>query len=490
MQRRPASDLERAIILALSNSPAPTIAELAQRVYTTRPSVSRAAHRLIARKLLRHADGTWNLTALGKQAAAALVSDVPARSERQVGRAISAMERSVRHQRRWQRLASGGNLGAIARRHEQLEATLMRSFVSNVTELSSGLVNTTLASDALRALLPASVMNDDFRTLLPLQHTALLEVSGVRAEMRNFFTTALSGVITPALRTELIAFAPMASALEILGGSQQRIMEALMPTMPDVSALLGPSISSVTGLIADLYEMPRLTAGFDRALSAALLAPVTHVGEALRLHLTSELEQTASTRRGTWSSEFAHIALIGPTDATARLVRTVRSSIESEPMPPDLTQEGERSGALARQLRDISPRLAELRDGAWAAVVSVDPASAWSSAHLARELVSQVLHELAPDAVFTAGERAAHDGRVTRVMRVQRIVAADSPTAAAWIETTAATVDSTYELLSADAHSHRERPRFDRDQRIGMLETVDGLLRVIVGFAKRSSVRN
>lgn len=61
-----------------------------------------------------------------------------------------------------------------------------------------------------------------------------------------------------------------------------------------------------------------------------------------------------------------------------------------------------------------------------------------------------MLHELATDAVFTAEERAAHDGRATRVMRVRRVVAADSPTAAAWIETSAAAVDSTYQLLTAD----------------------------------------
>jgi len=39
----------------------------------------------------------------------------------------------------------------------------------------------------------------------------------------------------------------MTSALEAVGVSQQRLMEALKPSMPEFSALLAPNISSVAG---------------------------------------------------------------------------------------------------------------------------------------------------------------------------------------------------------------------------------------------------
>jgi hypothetical protein len=52
---------------------------------------------------------------------------------------------------------------------------------------------------------------------------------------------------------------------------------------------------------------------------------------------------------------------------------------------------------LDRALREISPRLVEIRAGAWAAIRSAQPDAVRQAAHSGRELIDQTLKEGAPD---------------------------------------------------------------------------------------------
>lgn len=54
--------------------------------------------------------------------------------------------------------------------------------------------------------------------------------------------------------------------------------------------------------------------------------------------------------------------------------------------------------SLDEKLQSISPRLVDIRAGAWSAVVSLEPDALRQAAHSGRELIDQVLKEAAPDA--------------------------------------------------------------------------------------------
>ncbi len=60
------------------------------------------------------------------------------------------------------------------------------------------------------------------------------------------------------------------------------------------------------------------------------------------------------------------------------------------------------SDELDRALREISPRLVEIRAGAWAAIHSGQPDAVRQAAHSGRELIDQTLREGAPDDEFRA----------------------------------------------------------------------------------------
>lgn len=81
---------------------------------------------------------------------------------------------------------------------------------------------------------------------------------------------------------------------------------------------------------------------------------------------------------------------------------------------------------LDEALLNISPHLVELRDGAWAALISSRPDSLRQAAHSARELIDQTLKEGAPDEVIKSAPDFAPDNTsrsgVTRRHRLKYLV--------------------------------------------------------------------
>ena len=74
---------------------------------------------------------------------------------------------------------------------------------------------------------------------------------------------------------------------------------------------------------------------------------------------------------------------------------------------------------LLTRLYALSPDLAEMLEGAWYALMSLQPDSYRQAAHSARELINWTLRLFAPDSVFSQAElrRHGHDGKPTRKMK-------------------------------------------------------------------------
>jgi hypothetical protein len=79
---------------------------------------------------------------------------------------------------------------------------------------------------------------------------------------------------------------------------------------------------------------------------------------------------------------------------------------------------------IAKCLSKVHPRLAQMWRGSWETLRSGSSDCLRQAAHSARETFSQLLHELAPDAAFSAEDVKAHghNGRATRKMRIARIL--------------------------------------------------------------------
>ena len=70
-------------------------------------------------------------------------------------------------------------------------------------------------------------------------------------------------------------------------------------------------------------------------------------------------------------------------------------------------------------------------------------------------------------------------------MRVRWIVARTPAKTGSWPEVAARQIDLMYEALSAEAHSHKDAPRFTPEVALGLLETTAGLLRVLLAHDRQ-----
>ena len=140
---------------------------------------------------------------------------------------------------------------------------------------------------------------------------------------------------------------------------------------------------------------------------------------------------------------------------------------------------------LDTALSSIGPNLLELRRGAWAALASKNPDSLRQAAHSARELINQVLQQVAPDDEIKAQPGYQPDpsskSGVTRRMRLRFIMtdrkgkSSDSDLAVA--EKAMDLVLALTDRLSAAAHD-RNIP--DADGVRGALSTAELALRYIL----------
>jgi hypothetical protein len=152
-----------------------------------------------------------------------------------------------------------------------------------------------------------------------------------------------------------------------------------------------------------------------------------------------------------------------------------------------------RAGASAfdHVFAGLGPKFLRMWQGAWSVLFSTSADRCSQASSSAREIVSQVLHLLAPDDRFTKEERQkyGHDGKITRKMRLRHIFGVGQGVALSWVDSLATFVGESNNILSAEVHNHEDQPRLTPDAVVGILMSVGGVVQVIVQQGRREHRR-
>lgn len=140
---------------------------------------------------------------------------------------------------------------------------------------------------------------------------------------------------------------------------------------------------------------------------------------------------------------------------------------------------------LDRALAELSPDFVGMRRGAWRAAKSVTADAARQAAHSGRELITQVLHSLSPDAEVRAQAWFATDpAKPELVPRKSRYRNAIQKRARGWSESDLAVAVKASELLEAQyqklSKSAHQRGDADRQTVIDALTTAEIVLRILL----------
>jgi hypothetical protein len=94
----------------------------------------------------------------------------------------------------------------------------------------------------------------------------------------------------------------------------------------------------------------------------------------------------------------------------------------------------------------------------------------------------QMLVELAPDTAFSSQEIEQHgyDGKVTRRMRVKKILGSESNSTVAWADAVAKALEETYVQLVATSHDRGTFPRMTERQMAALLDVLGGWLCFVI----------
>jgi hypothetical protein len=183
------------------------------------------------------------------------------------------------------------------------------------------------------------------------------------------------------------------------------------------------------------------------------------------------------------NAENLELALIIPTTATASLVSSARSIIESQivsqideklnPSEPTRVrvfseQYTAITTILQGYLKPLGERFVNKWEGAWQTLCSESKDRYSQTTHSGRELLMQVLEYLSPDSVFK-------EKNPTRKMRVRYILSSSGKSTVDLIDSMADLLDDMYHMLAGEAH--RRDGKHDYDVTVaGQLITLGGAL--------------
>lgn len=462
-----AASLQQRCLVALRTEPTPSVSALAGRLGSPRPSLSRALHVLEGRGLVTREGRRWMLTPAGQSAA----EEVPAEDRASSERAATAVSRVFRDQQLWRRA-----LGLDHR--DSLAAFATPKFTP--TALGLGTIDSPLFRTA--ASLPSFPKLVDYSSVFEGVHAlAALAVPRVPGVL-DVFTKDASSLVK--------SFAP---AIEATLGTQKLQLAYSELLAPPLLARFTADLTMPTSkLLTDLTAMSALSDTFFalRSFTTPLLSHVAEAATAHHSYVRDSFAHFAAASQPDWLTR----SLTLPTFTAERFVGGARHLLEDEDDPIlsgplwDVPPE-ERVRPVEASLAELGPRFTAMWRGAWHALGGDGPDASRQAAHSGREVLSQVLAALAPDDAFTAEEIAAGggDGRVTRAMRVMRIARKAGGQLGDWIRAQCKCVNETYALLSAEAHTREDAARLSREGLAGVLESVGGLVRVLIETHKTST---
>lgn len=147
----------------------------------------------------------------------------------------------------------------------------------------------------------------------------------------------------------------------------------------------------------------------------------------------------------------------------------------------------ERPAQLNNAFQDLGPNYVAMWQGSWIVLKSDSPDRIRQAAHSGRELLMQLLAELAPDSAFNEKEieQHGHNGKVTRKMRVMKILEGGSTSTITWADAVVKVLEETYNCLAAVSHNRSAYQQFTEQQIAGLLYSLGGLLAFIQGFRRQ-----
>jgi len=486
--------LQRRLLLTLADGPAATATDAAARVGAGRASTSRCLHTLRERSLVEKRGRSWALTAAGHAAAADLATE------------LSPLERvavrAAEQQERWERGLGHGAAVAVRRlaeasatpwANEYVGAGVAAGFITgagsafdmaqklagagSAFDMAQKLAGAGSAFDMAQKLAGAGSIFDLTRSLgaqaIMLGHGPVLESTRL---LREHLAVAHTGVNAGVALSLGAVSAALVEAMET-----QRTQLAALAVGSNTGAwwsgLVAESMGPTSRMLSDLTAMKELlgAAGpLAREFGPLLGAAATDVVTAQRLHLTAALSGLAPAPPTIAGAAIR--AVVAPSAGSAASIGAARYLLEPAPRRnsrPDV-EIGADTRALAERLEAIHPMLRDELLGAWERMQQGGHDWARAASTSAREVVVQTIERMAPD----APSDPANKNRPSRASRLRQILG--SRTHALLVEAHVRTVESAYELLSAESHE-REASRVSWLAMVGVLRSAESVLWAVIG---------
>ena len=267
-------------------------------------------------------------------------------------------------------------------------------------------------------------------------------------------------------------------------------MSALGDVAIPILGRLGQANIGLSNMIGDLGAIyARSLTNEARVSGLAVLMP--NVAQVARTY-NGYLADVVSGLGNRFSDQRMGLEITVPTGTTSAYVGALRKAVDEDvnvgdarfPIPFDDRRQ-DRGPWLDDIFRDLGPNYSAMWQGSWVVLNSDSPDRIRQAAHSGRELLMQILAELAPDSAFDAKEIELHgrEGKVTRKMRVQKILVGCSASTVSWVDAMAKALEEMYSRLAAISHD-RNVPSTDEQQIAGLLHALGGLLAFIEGFRR------
>lgn len=489
--------LQRRLLLALIDEPANTVAELAGRLDVSRPTASRVVGTLLNRDLI-HRDG--RRISIAPAGEVAIDQERLGRANRSTGSsmprgmaAVLGMQAADGARKYGGTLASmpepfGGALRSVAalnvlssvRNAPSLRITeaaraLAKSPALRLAESSrqavEAIAGSTGAGIRIGDLYPQLAGGAAFAELADSINsiTGLSEAPshfGRIADLVETFDTvkfigarALGAAVASAVRVQELQLQSVSIGSQVGGWWTPGIAEM----MPTTARMLSDLAAMQSVIEASGSATQRLAAPLSLAAAEVVKASTRHVAAAI-----GDLPSLPPVR----SARVLDVVVV-PASGSASFVHIARRALDADDDEGG-SDPGPTTGEIAALLRDLEPQgvLADALLGAWARIATGGPDWARSAAHQAREVLNLTLERLSDGAPPDPGL-----GKPTRRTRVRFVLG--SRTLAVWAEAQADAVETTYALLSSEAHS-RFQHRLGRPGMAALLRSVEALLLVLL----------
>lgn len=430
------SMLQVEILLQLEEKPANTITELAERVGSLRPAVSRSLHTLKEQDLVCRNRSGWYLTEVGQtEAAAAKAMLVDMREKLQ---SVAARTSEV-----WSRV---GVFSEITKTFEEASAFKAAALGKQIVDLT-------------KAFSPSSLF---------VTESPIFDIVKAYNEPSVRISNAIGNAIKPLLdaqesnRALLSQLTASFHSLEIEEIARQNNLY-LASAINDTLAIRQVEFSQ-------LAEQIRSTIDFSWVST-----DLANINRSFEQLFRQHIEQIDLPRFNTpWAVLTENIVV--PTATVAYYTGSLHSFVDAETMVdvPPLADHGfEELGdqSFDDALYDLNPDFVEMRRGAWMALFSNSPDRLRHAGTSQRELIRQLLEHLVPHNLLPDGGRQG-----PQIKARIRIALNTSESDAEFIEDLSGAIERYYSQLNKYVHHNKKHEESLR----AIMHAGEGLMRFIL----------